>query len=205
MKTGPVTQPKIYDRRYFDRWYRCRSPVASADALRRKVRFAVSAAEHLLEREIRSVLDVGCGEGRWRAELRRVRPRLVYVGVDSSEYVVRRFGARRGIRLGSLGSLDRLRLGRGFDLIVCSDVLQYVSTAELRRGLRSIRRLLRGVAFIETYPDAESFAGDHEGWQHRSAGVYRKAFRDAGLYACGLSCWVAAPLLECLGPLERLS
>ena len=54
--------PKIYDRDYFDRWYRER-PVLSRQRLARKVALAVATAEYHLERPIRSVLDVGCGEG----------------------------------------------------------------------------------------------------------------------------------------------
>src|SRR5262245_50233526 len=101
--------------------------------LPRRVQLAVAASEYLLERPIRSVLDVGCGEGRWQPLLRQVRPRIRYVGVDSSAYVVSRYGKRRGLRLGRLGQLGRLGLEGRFDLIVCSDVLHYVERDELRR------------------------------------------------------------------------
>src|SRR5262245_66212958 len=97
---------KTYDRAYFDRWYRdSRNALFPHGMLPRRVQLAVSAAEYLLERPIRTVLDVGCGEGRWRALLLQVRPGIRYIGVDSSEYVVRRFGANRDIRLGSFGHL----------------------------------------------------------------------------------------------------
>src|SRR5687767_13317126 len=73
---------KTYDRSYFDRWYRdpARRVITPA-AVARKLRMVTAIAEALLERPIRSVLDVGCGEGAARAHLRRLRPRLRYTGV----------------------------------------------------------------------------------------------------------------------------
>ena len=160
-RRADLGRPKVYDRAYFDRWYRDsrRSPLRHDDLLRR-VHLAVSAAEYLLERPIRSVLDVGCGEGVWRAPLRRARPRVRYVGVDSSEYAVTRFGKRRNLRLGRFGELGRLGLKGPFDLIVCSDVLHYLSLAEAQRGLRALTRMLGGLAFIELFTARDDTIGD---------------------------------------------
>jgi len=199
------TRPrKIYDRAYFDRWYRDpRHAPFQHGMLPRRVQLAVSAAEYLLERPIRSVLDVGCGEGRWRPLLRHVRPRARYVGVDSSEYVVQRYGKRRNIRLGRFGSLGRLGLGGPFDLVVCSDVLHYVGLDEARRGLRAIARLLGGIAFLELFTAADETEGDDEGFQRRSPTTYRRLFRDAGLIHLGLHCYAGRSLQDQLASFER--
>lgn len=194
---------KRYDRAYFDRWYRSRAAVVTAESRRARVRLALAAAEFVLGRRIRSVLDVGCGEATWRADLRRMRPGVYYAGVDSSEYVVQRYGTRRNIRLGSLGTLHKLKFGRKFDLVVCSDVVEYVPTREVRRGFVAMRALLRGVAYIEAYVDRENFVGDTEGWHYRSEAAYRKAFSDADLYPCGLNCWVTRAQFHRLGPFEH--
>jgi SAM-dependent methyltransferase len=194
---------KRYDQSYFDRWYRSRAAVVTAASRARKVRLAVAAAEFVLSREIRSVLDVGCGEAPWRAVLRRMRPNLEYMGVDASEYVVRRYGKQRNIRAGSLGTLGRLRLRRKFDLIVCADVLAYVSAPELQRGLRALRRLLGGVAYLEAYTGSDDVVGDLQGWHIRSEAAYRKTFAAAGLSACGLNCWVPRDRQYRLSALER--
>ena len=191
--------PKAYDRAYFDRWYRSREAVTNTATLRRKVHLALSVAEFVIDRQVRSVLDVGCGEAPWRPLLKRMRPRISYVGVDSSAYAVQRFGRRRGIRAGSLGTLHRMKFDRMFDLIICSDVLQYVDEAEMKRGLRTIRKLLGGVAYIEAFPDMADFTGDFAGWHQRSERSYRKAFADAGLVGCGMSCWIGENRLDRLG------
>ena len=60
------------------------------------------------------------------------------MGVDPSHYVVERFGRSRNIRLGTFGHLADLALTGPFDLVVCADVVLYVSDGELRRGLDTI-------------------------------------------------------------------
>jgi len=195
---------KQYDRHYYDRWYRhSRDALAHAGLLPRRVQMAVSAAEYVLERPIRSVLDVGCGEARWRAMLRHVRPGIRYVGIDPSDYVVRRFGRTRNIRLGRFGDLGRLGLKRRFDLIVCSDVLHYVPRAEVRPGLRAIARLLGGVAFIEVFTGDDDTVGDEEEFQRRSRAAYLRLFRDAGLAHLGLHCYAGPASRDRLMALER--
>ena len=194
---------KAYDRIYFQRWYHDpRTRVSSGRALERKVRLALSAAEYLLGRRVRTVLDVGCGEAAWYLALRRQRRGIAYLGVDSSEYVVQRFGRRRHIRLGRFGGLRDLRLDPGWDLIVCSDVLQYLPTAEVQRGLREIRRLLGGVAFLEAYAREDDMEGDMEDWHVRTATEYRRLFRGAGLTHCGLNCFIDLRKLGGVNALE---
>ena len=194
---------KQYDSSYFHRWYRDpRTRVTSARVLDRKVHLAVSAAEYMLGRRIRTVLDVGCGEARWFVALRRMRPGIRYVGIESSEYAVRAFGASRNVRQGSVGTLRSLKLRGPFDLIVCADVLQYVPTPDLARGLREIRRLLGGVAYVEAYAREDDMEGDMEGWIYRSATTYRRAFRDAGLTHCGLYCFIDKTKIEAVNALE---
>lgn len=197
---------KQYDREYFDRWYRDpKARVATAESVARKVHLVVSVAESLLLRRVRSVLDIGCGEATWRAPLRKLRPGIRYVGVDSSEYVIARFGKRFGIRrgtFGGLGEIERSLRGR-FDVIVCCDMLQYIPNDELRSGLASVAALLGGVAYLEAYTSGDSIEGDRKSWHNRSAAAYRRAFRGAGLTSVGMHCWVGAALRPSTGELER--
>ena len=196
--------PKRYDRAYFDRWYRDpRTRVKSAAEVARKVRLAVGVAEYLLDRPIRSVLDVGSGEGAWRRPLRRLRPAVRYVGVDPSEYAVARFGTRRGIVLGDVEHLDRLGLDGPFDLVICCDVLNYLPDAALARGLRNMRDLLGGVAYLELFAADDEMAGDTRGWHRRPPSWYRRLLRRLGLVACGMHCYVGEALSPNVATLER--
>ncbi|HKN66651.1 MAG TPA: class I SAM-dependent methyltransferase [Gemmatimonadaceae bacterium] len=197
---------KSYDSAYFHRWYRDpRTRVTSDRALDRKVHLALSAAEYMLGRRVRTVLDVGCGEGRWFVALRRIRPGISYTGVESSEYAVDTFGASRNIRRGSFGTLRSLKLRGPFDLVVCADVLQYVSKEDLAPGLREIRRLLGGVAYIEAYAREDDMVGDMDGWHFRSAATYRREFKAARLTHCGLYCFIDADKISAVNALEICS
>jgi SAM-dependent methyltransferase len=191
-----------YDKRYFDRWYR-REGFGSRARLERRVQFALSNAEFLLDRPVRSVLDVGCGEGQWQPALRRSRPRARYVGVDPSKYAVERFGVRRNLRLGSLGTLHELDLDGPFDLVVCVDVLGYPSDRDVRRGLAAIAGLLGGVAFLEAFTTDDHIEGDVDGYRLRRPGTYARWCTEAGLHRVGPHLYVGARLLPTLAALER--
>lgn len=195
---------KRYDREYFDRWYRDpRQRVGVAADLARTVQFAVAAAEQLLGHPVRTVLDVGCGEARWRAPLRRIRPGVRYLGIDSSPYVVERWGRARNIRLGGFGALERCGIEEPADLVVCADVLHYVPARELRRGLRSLAALTGGIAYLPTFTGSDAILGDRLGFQRRAPSVYRRMFRDAGLVPCGLHVYVTADRAGELAALEH--
>jgi SAM-dependent methyltransferase len=195
---------KQYDRAYFDRWYRHPAlRVTGKQVLERKVRLAVATAEYYLGRPLRSVLDVGCGEGAWRAPLLQLRPSLHYRGIDPSAYAVARHGARRNLQQVRFGQLEHLRFGPAVDLLVCSDVMHYVPTRELQRGLSGFRELCHGVAFLETFTREDDPDGDREGFIPRRERWYRRAFADAGFLACGSHCWLSPALADEAAALER--
>jgi SAM-dependent methyltransferase len=199
---------KVYDHAYFQTWYRDpkKAIVRRAD-LARKVAMALGAAEHLVGRAVDSVLDVGCGEGSWQPILRRLRPRLKYLGLDTSEYAIRRYGRSRNLRSGSWGQLAGMRLGGPFDLVVCSDALHYVPTREFLRGLGGLPALVGGVAYLDfltSDDDLETgLEGDLVGFRKRTAAWYRKKLRATGLVECGLGVWAAKDLAPALTAMER--
>ncbi len=156
----------------------------------------LGVAEYFLRRKVRSVLDIGAGEGEWRVQLRKLRPDTRYVGIDPSEYAVRRYGKRRNIRLGSFEDLSSLQIQGRFDLVVCADVLQYVSDENLERGVHHIVTLLNGITFLESYTSADEMEGDLAGWHHRSKRRYLAIYRRAGLVPCGLNCYLPKGLAE---------
>ena len=165
--------PKQYDKAYFDRWYRGRKTRVSTHAeVRRKVSLAVTVAEYFLRRPIRTVLDIGCGEGAWFTHLRAVRPRISYTGFDSSDYAIKRFGKERNIRKAAFGDLPKLKLGV-YDLVVCSDVLHYVPEDEIRAGITPLAEATDGVAFLEVLTREDDVTGDLEAFIRRPAAWYR--------------------------------
>lgn len=194
---------KAYDRAYFDRWYRGDDPPLDPGALGRSVALAVAAAEAVLGREVESVLDMGCGEGRWQPLIREVRPDASYLGIDPSAYAVERFGEERNLRVGSFRELPGMELPEPYDLVVCADVLHYLGKEEVLVGMEALADLTGGVAFLETFAQEDpAELGDREGFHPRPALWYRRVFEAAGLVPLGLHLWTHRELAAELDSLE---
>jgi SAM-dependent methyltransferase len=194
---------KRYDRAYFDRWYRGDdSGIAGLDALWRNVALAVAVTESVLDAPLESVLDVGCGEGRWQPVLHELRPDATYLGIDPSAYVVERFGAERNLRSGSFEELDCHVFDEPFDLVVCSDVLHYLDDGAIRRGLPALLERCGGVALLETFTAEDDPEGDREGFHLRPAEWYREVFTEAGFVSIGLQLYVPDDVAEDLDALD---
>lgn len=185
------TVSDAYDHAYFEKWYRNpRHRVKSAAELARQVAFVLHTTEWVLARPVRSVLDVGCGEGQWRAALRRHRPSIQYTGVDPSEYAVTRYGTRRNLHLGSLENLRQLSLNGPFDLVVCCGMLNYIPQASLAEGLGNVASLTHGVAYLEIFTDADATEGDTSWPTPQSARWYQSTLHSVGFTSIGLHCYV---------------
>ncbi len=181
---------KTYDRAYFDRWYRD-GGIGGARRLARKVALAVATAEYHLERPVRTVLDIGCGEGAWRAPLLKLRPKLRYLGFDASEYAVARYGRSRNLHYAGFADFALLRPCPPVDLLVCSDVLHYLSTRELDKGLPGLAELCGGIAFLETFAREDQAEGDEHEFRARPSKFYRERFQALGFGHLGSHCWLS--------------
>jgi SAM-dependent methyltransferase len=194
---------KSYDREYFDRWYRDRATrVTTEGDLRLRVAMVVGITENLIGRPIRSVLDVGCGEARWQPHLARMRRAVNYVGLETSDYALERFGAARNIVRGSFGAVGEISAGEPFDLVVCSDVLHYLDETEIVRGLKGLVPLVGGVAYLSVFTREDDPTGDLAGWRRRNAQWYLSRFRRAGLVACGMQCYTTPEIAEAAAELD---
>lgn len=181
---------KSYDRAYFDRWYR-NGGIGGRQRLARKVALAVATAEYHLDRPLRRVLDIGCGEGAWRAPLLALRPRVHYLGFDSSDYAIARYGRSRNLHHARFADFALLRPCAPVDLLVCSDVLHYLPTRELDRGLPGLAELCDGIAFLECFAREDQAEGDEDGFIGRPGDFYRRRFESAGFRSLGSHCWLS--------------
>lgn len=204
----PAELAATYDAGYFRKWYRDPSTrVHARGTAERRLGLALGVTEYLLERPLRSLLDVGCGEGPWQVVLKGRRPRAHYVGVDPSEYAVRRFGKRRNIHHGTLQTLPETLAAAGeegtYDLVVACDVLNYLSDGDLVAGLRTLRERMSGVAYLELWTDRDEMEGDLAGWRLRPVSFYHRLFRSLDLVRVGMHCFVGDELSAHVGELER--
>jgi SAM-dependent methyltransferase len=200
-----VSRGKAYDAAYFAKWYRDPAHRVKTPAeFERQVDLVLHVAEWILQRRLRSVLDVGCGEGQWGLALKRRRRRLRYVGVDPSAWAVTTHGARRGLRAGSITDLDTvLAPGERFDLVLCVGMLNYLDAATLREGLRQVAARTGGVAYLELFARGDAYEGDTDWPRPRPAAWYRTTLATAGFVPVGLQCHVPRVEADRLAALER--
>ncbi len=166
--------------------------------------FVLRVTEWVLGRPIRSVLDVGCGEGQWQPQLARLRPAMHYDGVDPSAYAVARFGRQRGLQLGGIEDLDTLALREQYDLVVCCGMLNYLPLPTLRRGLAHLSLRTGGVAYLELFSNTDALEGDTSWPPPQSAAWYRRMIRRAGFHPIGMHAYVKTAQRARVSTLERL-
>jgi len=106
------------------------------------------------------------------------------------------------LRLLRFEQLAEQRFDETCDLLVCSDVMHYIPTPELLRGLSGFAEIGHGLAFMDLFARGDAFVGDREEFQPRTAAWYRKVFAKNGWYSCGSHCYLSRELLPRASQLE---
>ncbi|HSS63090.1 MAG TPA: class I SAM-dependent methyltransferase [Gammaproteobacteria bacterium] len=128
---------KHFDEAYYRRYYEDpRTRVAAPEETRALADFVCGYLKYM-DLTIRRVLDMGCGMGSWKPELKRHFPRATYTGVERSDYLCERFGWKKG-------SVDSFESDRAFDLVICQDVIQYLPARSADAAIRRLAALCRG-------------------------------------------------------------
>lgn len=136
MQARRIFDPEYYRRYYYD----ARTAVTTRREMQARARLIAAFTEHV-GLPVRRMLDAGCGTGMLRAPLARSLPKAQYVGLDTSEYLCRRYGWESA-------RLEEYRPARPFDLVICYDVLQYLEAQAAARALANFARLCRGVLYF---------------------------------------------------------
>jgi 2-polyprenyl-3-methyl-5-hydroxy-6-metoxy-1,4-benzoquinol methylase len=128
-----------YDAPYFDRREACGRPLSEVRAV-----FTACAGR-------KSVLDLGCGQGR--DALMAARLGHTVLGVDLSAVGItqmQRQAQAEGLDLrGRVADLTRFRTGRRFDVVVLDRVLHLLADDDVRRAtLRRLSSLTRPGSFV---------------------------------------------------------
>jgi SAM-dependent methyltransferase len=175
-----VTQ---FGREYYRRYYfDPRTAVVSRAEMQARARLIAAFVTHA-GLPVRRILEAGCGTGMLGTGLKRLLPRARYVGLESSEYLCRRYGWVHG-------HIEQYRARAPFDLLICYDVLQYLEAAAAQRALANFGRLCRGVLYFTAltrhdYEQNCDQARTDPDVHLRSAHWYRRRlarqFREAGL------------------------
>ena len=130
-----------FDPAFYRRFYvNTRTRVTTRAEMQRRAN-AVAAVVKQLELPVRAILDAGCGLGLMRAALTRAFPGSRYLGLEVSEHLCKRHGWTQA-------SLAEFRTRSRFDLIICYDVMQYLTDREAARAMANLGRLCRGALYF---------------------------------------------------------
>ncbi len=137
-----------FDKAYYDRFYanpRTRA-VSPADA-RRQAAFVAGYLRYL-EVPVRRILDIGCGLGHSLAALGEQYPSARTTGVEYSDYLCDRYGWVQGSVIDYANPYP-------FDLVVCNDVLAYLTDKECSIALTNLAALTKSAAFLGIFTNED--------------------------------------------------
>ena len=138
---GKAAPRQVFDRSYYDRFYRDRRTRAESptDAVRRAA-FIASYLDYI-ELPVSRILDIGCGLGDTLASLQGAFPQARCAGVEFSDYLCEEHGWIKG-------SVVDFQAQAPFDLVVCNDVVQYLNDARARVAIANLASLCRGALYF---------------------------------------------------------
>ena len=132
-----MTFDQAYYRLYY---YDPRTAVTTKREMWARARLIAAYSRHA-GLKVARILDAGCGTGMMRAALGRCLPRASYTGLETSDYLCRRYGWQQG-------TIESYRTASPFDLVVCYDVLQYLDAAVAARALANLARVCSGILYF---------------------------------------------------------
>ncbi|CAE8584757.1 unnamed protein product, partial [Polarella glacialis] len=140
---------------------------ARADPWHPMARLAINALSKVLARyDIRSVLDIGCGDMAWMRYWLEENPLVTYVGADITPFCLavnfRRFPKMQFIQT-DVSNLTGIEvLPQGCDLVLAKDVFNHMVLPD---AVNAIRRVIgTRPRFLLTHVHA---AADNTGWEKR--------------------------------------
>jgi predicted TPR repeat methyltransferase len=138
---APKSSSAPFDAGYYRRFYtNLRTRVTTPEESSRRATL-IAAVMQQLELPVRRILDAGCGLGLMRPTLLSAFPSARYVGLEVSEHLCRQLGWVQA-------SLAGFKARAPFDLIICNDVLQYLTDREAACALANLGRLCRGALYF---------------------------------------------------------
>ena len=129
-----------FDRSYFERYYG-KQPIHTVN----EIAHLATAVHEMLAwwaAPVRSVLEVGAGRGDWSNWYRTLHPTVRVTSTDVSEHSCATFGHKRR-------DIAQWAPKRPFDLVICTDVLQYLDDRAATQALRNLTTATRTCLYFD--------------------------------------------------------
>jgi 2-polyprenyl-3-methyl-5-hydroxy-6-metoxy-1,4-benzoquinol methylase len=185
---------------YFRKFYRNPKTRVVTPAEMRTRATLIAAALRQAQIPVRRILDAGCGIGLLQKPFAAVLPRARYAGLEFSEYLCSQYGWVHG-------SVADYSPPKPYDLVVCYDVLQYLTDREAGRALANLARLSRAALYFsaltsEDWRDNCDRSRTDRAVHLRSGEWYRRRLRRAFRHI-GFGVWVRRDVSVILWDMER--
>ncbi len=141
MSARTRTQSGRFDAAYYRRFYLAPATRATSRVETDHRGRLIAAAVQQLGLPVSRILDAGCGLGWFRKPLLQAFPKARYTGLEYSEYLCGKYGWIQG-------SIADFRSRHAFDLVICSDVLQYLDDRAAAKAIVNLARLSRGALYL---------------------------------------------------------
>ena len=140
----------LFDKAYYEKFYLDEATqTVSTQEQQRQVNL-IHAYIAYLQIDIKSVLDLGCGLGQFLTSLQRVLPNANATGVEISDYLCQQHGWRKGSVV-DFGATQ----AEQYDLVVCNDVLAYLTNIECARAIKNIAKLTRQCLYLSVLTEED--------------------------------------------------
>jgi SAM-dependent methyltransferase len=185
---------------YFKKFYlNAATRVVTAAEMRGRAAL-IAAALQQCQIPVRRILDAGCGIGLLRKPFKEYLPRAGYMGLESSDYLCKRFNWVRG-------SIVDFAPRAPFDLVICYDVLQYLPDAQAARAIANLGRLTQAALYIsaltsEDWRENCDRSRTDRAVHLRPGAWYRQRLNRAFRYI-GFGIWVRKNVTAILWDMER--
>jgi SAM-dependent methyltransferase len=185
---------------YFRKYYlNASTRVVTAAEMRNRAAIIASSLRQC-QIPVRRILDAGCGIGLLRKPFKEFLPGAHYVGLEASDYLCRRFGWTHG-------SVVDFAPRKPFDLVICYDVLQYLTDSQATRAIANFARLSRAALYVSALTQEDWRANCDRSRTDRAvhlrAGAwYRRRLNKSFCYV-GFGIWVRKSVTAILWEMER--
>jgi 2-polyprenyl-3-methyl-5-hydroxy-6-metoxy-1,4-benzoquinol methylase len=192
----------LFDQAYYQRYYHDPRTAVTSGAEMRARAALIAAGVRYLGLPVKHILDAGCGVGLLRAPLLRRLPGARYVGLEASEYLCRRYGWRHG-------TLQSLTAREQYELVVCYDVMQYLTAPQAHQAIVKLGAVCRGILYFSALTSGDWRNNCDQTRTDRVPGLrsvtwYRRELTRSFLpFGCGL--WVRRGAPVTLWDLDRPS
>jgi trans-aconitate methyltransferase len=189
-----------FDSSYFRKYYfSTATRVTSAAEMLGRAQLIAAILRHA-GIPVRRILDAGCGIGLLRKPFARALPRARYTGLETSDYLCARYSWIRG-------SVVDYAPRSPSDLVICYDVLQYLTHRDAARALANLAKLSRAAVYVSALTREDWRANCDKSRTDRAVHLragdwYRRRLRRQFNYL-GFGVWLRKDVTVILWDMER--